>query len=455
MDKNEKISRFIIRLGAITFLLLGGYELALLLNLNSFTSRSLPLILKAFGGLWIVCGVILWVFMPVKLVNTVLMFTTFNIGYLLLELYVYTNLHYNFKNQFFIVNNPYTTYHEVRGYSYSRPVRLVSIINRQVEFNVVFKPNTQGYSSKRDYTYKKRDTGIYRIIVLGDSFTDGCFLEKSWPDALDNYLNEKGQNVEVYSFSYSGNGIVNWENIFRHEILPNYEFDCIVFANFSDDLSRKFNIQIVDDKYLVGNFDTVPVGKYEFEQKYLHRMLNLTNTSSYKHELVDDNKIAERIDEITSGSSLISVEGKWKKPEPYIINFLINDVLAPIRERKNQPAPAITWNDVEAKYGLSHLNKLKWMADTCNILNKRVIFSSIPLKQIALNYKQGMNTPHQQECKLICQKFNMEYFDGYDIFLPFTPKVRKDYWFIYDGHWNSKGSDLFAMSISSLFINKK
>lgn len=382
------------------------------------------------------------------------MFTTFNIGYLLLELYVYMDIHYQFKNQYFITTKAYTNYDEVRGYRYTNPVRFVSIINRNLEFDVNFKPNAQGYSSGREYTYKKSDSSVYRIMVLGDSFSDACFLDQSWADVLDKQLKAQGRKMEVYSFSYSGNGILNWENIFRKEILPNYEFDCIVIANFEDDMSRKFNIQLVGDKYLVGNFDTIPADKNDFEQHYFPRMLNLTNTSYYKHELIEEGKVDERIKEIISGLSLVSVEGKWKKPEPYILCFLLNEVLGPIIMEKKQPAPAVSWQDIQNKYG-NHVEKLQWMADTCRKLNKRVILSSIPLKTGALAYSEGMTYPHQQECKLFCEKMKMEYFDGYEIFRTIPKKERKNYWFIHDGHWNSKGSELFATSISKMFLDQK
>lgn len=453
MDKNEKISRFILRLGAITFIFLGAYELSLLLNMSGINSRSLPLILKAFGSIWLLCGLLIWIIKPLKMVNTVFMLTTFNIAYILLELFVYLNINFKFKNQFFLISHPFSTYNEVRGYHYTNPVRFVSIINRHVEFDETFKPNAQGYSSNRDYTYKKSDSSVYRIMVLGDSFSDACFLDQSWADALDKHLKAQGRKMEVYSFSYSGNGIVNWENIFRKEILPNYEFDCLVIANFVDDMSRKFNVQILGEKYMVGNFDTIPADKNDFEQHYASRMLNLTNTPFYKHEILDETKVDKRIKQITAGSSLVSVEHKWKKPEPYILYTLINEVIAPILEMRHSQ-PAVTWQHVQNKYG-QNIHKLQWISDTCHQMKIRVILCSIPLKTGALAYTEGMNYPHQQECKLFSEKMKMEYFDGYEIFKNIPKNERKNYWFVHDGHWNSKGSDLFANSISKLFLNQK
>jgi hypothetical protein len=55
------------------------------------------------------------------------------------------------------------------------PVHMATVLKGELEFDKTFKPNNLGYSSHRDYSYKKQDSTTYRIMVLGDSFSDACF----------------------------------------------------------------------------------------------------------------------------------------------------------------------------------------------------------------------------------------------------------------------------------------
>jgi uncharacterized membrane protein YuzA (DUF378 family) len=121
MDKYERVKKLLINIGAISFLILGLYELNLLRNTDGISVKILPKILLAFGSAWIIAGVYLWWKKPIKSLNLVLMFTTFNFFYLLLELYVYLNINYTFKNQYFLIDKPFTDYHESSGYYYTGP----------------------------------------------------------------------------------------------------------------------------------------------------------------------------------------------------------------------------------------------------------------------------------------------------------------------------------------------
>jgi hypothetical protein len=452
MDKHARIKKFLINIGAISFLILGLYELILTRNTDGFSVKLLPKILATFGSVWLLAALYIWWKKPIKLLNLVLMFTTFNFFYLLLELYVYMNINYNFKNQYFLINKPFTDYHESRGYYYTGPVHIANIIKGQLEFDVEVKPNNFGYSSHRDYSYKKQDSTTYRIMVLGDSFSDACFLDQPWADKLQDVLKQNGKNIEVYNFSYSGNGLINWYQILNKEILPKYEFDCIVIANFTDDLSRKFNIQYLKDKYLIGNFDTIPNSVEDFKANYEPRMKDYTTIKGYSHEIISDPGAFDiRKKELLAQSKLVDTEGHLKKPEPYILNFLFNDIIGAIRYR-NMQNPTITYEQVQAKFGEDRIKLLASIVDTCKQLNKRVVLASIPAKLSALVHKKDANNQHQQECKLLSDKMKIDYFDGYDIFLDIPEKNRKDYWLINDGHWNSKGSDLFGEKISQLFL---
>jgi uncharacterized membrane protein YuzA (DUF378 family) len=101
MDKYERVKKLLVNIGAISFLILGLYELNLMRNTDGISVKILPKILLAFGSVWLIVGLYLWWKKPIKRLNLVLMFTTFNFFYLLLELYVYLNINYNLRTNIF------------------------------------------------------------------------------------------------------------------------------------------------------------------------------------------------------------------------------------------------------------------------------------------------------------------------------------------------------------------
>ena len=51
--------------------------------------------------------------------------------------------------------------------------------------------------------------------------------------------------------------------------------------------------------------------------------------------------------------------------------------------------------------------------------------------------------------------YNLHYFDGYKVFENMDNELIFDHWLKYDGHWNQKGSDLFAHKFAEYIQNIK
>jgi hypothetical protein len=179
----------------------------------------------------------------------------------------------------------------------------------------------------------------------------------------------------------------------------------------------------------------------------------MTHLNIYSHEMIQDTAALEaRCGEILAKSKLVNVDNELKKPEPYIFWVLLSRVILPV-VYKQGATPVITYPDLNRKYSQHHMDVMTQMVDTCKRLNKRVILTSVPGKLACFSYKPGANLVHQQECRLISDSLGIEYFDGYEVFAPIPEKERPAYWLKHDGHWNSKGSDLYGEKISTLFLN--
>lgn len=75
------------------------------------------------------------------------------------------------------------------------------------ECRVLIRTNSKGLRADREIPYKKTE-GVYRIVVLGDSYGMGyeVNLEDTFPSQLAGMLEEAGWKTEIVNLSVSGHG---------------------------------------------------------------------------------------------------------------------------------------------------------------------------------------------------------------------------------------------------------
>ncbi len=87
----------------------------------------------------------------------------------------------------------------------------------------------------------------YRIVALGDSFTNGYQNYIRWPDLLQDYLNRSaqwrervgGKYTRVLNFGMDGTGIVQWAKVYQARA-SRFEPDLVVVSFITDDIHRRF-----------------------------------------------------------------------------------------------------------------------------------------------------------------------------------------------------------------------
>lgn len=225
------------------------------------------------------------------------------------------------------------TYHEVReGYyqsfffpfvvnGYHTRIPNEDIFIRNVEYKFPRKINSDGFADKMFSEHK--DSGVLRILTLGDSFTegDGADKDSTYPKFCERYLmqNCKGVKIEFYNAGVSGSDVVYEYKLLADRLLK-YQPDIVVMAvNNSDydDLAHRGGFERFDADGKV-KFRNQPKWEYLYAQSYILRaILNgvvgmdfMFNTPARKQQLTKE--AHERIIDAIGKTQELSNEAGFK-----------------------------------------------------------------------------------------------------------------------------------------------
>ncbi len=109
----------------------------------------------------------------------------------------------------------------------------------------IYEINSHG---QRDFEYPlKRREGLYRIVVIGDSFTFGAAvnLADTYPKQLERLLNERGGTYDVINFGVSGHDMWQHFKMLKTRALR-YRPDLVILTLYQNDLIT-IERQLADD----------------------------------------------------------------------------------------------------------------------------------------------------------------------------------------------------------------
>lgn len=126
-----------------------------------------------------------------------------------------------------------------------------SVLQLSLESGVVVRTNTirinnTGHLSARPYSVDP-PAGVFRIAVIGDSFTACSFNDFTWSDLLQDLLNEDPslaeaagvKRFEVLNFGMDGTGFLQWPSVYAHDVSA-YRPNLVLIAFIESDLWRPF-----------------------------------------------------------------------------------------------------------------------------------------------------------------------------------------------------------------------
>ena len=467
---SNKILKLLRQFSIVTSVIVGGCLITwsfVYLNhdWNDQISEDFKSAIRITGILWLIPGIFAAIVKSSKFTNVFISLSAVNFLYLVLELGTYLLITINLvsprlaieDSSFGVFNRECARFDSISGYKWL-PVdcRITKIVNGEVVFDNRFTSNGQGYLSKQDYMFRKQDSTITRYLVFGDSFTAGMYLERSWPDYLQNKLDREfaGQKFEIYSFAIDGAGLFNWHRIFMNEIIPYYEFDGIIIAAWGNDFSRDFAIMHHEgDGAYFGYFDKAPDNYRDFYDNFFPK--------TWFVEIVPDSVIDQKIAR-TSGSE----QGIFQFTIPDL-NFMMKlyDAMAYISYQRKQEGfeekfissrqdfmKEYRIENFKERYGLERFGKLDTMIKYCKAHHKQVILCTQADEVGIRDLKTGNYHWMQGELEGLAKHYDVHYFDGLRYFLELSEEEIGESFLKYDPHWSQKGSDIFAENFYRYFI---
>lgn len=273
--------------------------------------------------------------------------------------------------------------------------------------------NSAGFRDK-EYPIEK-ESEIYRIMVIGDSFTFGMGvnLEDTYVKGIEKLLQNENNNLEVINCGVTG--YVMWQNyeVLKRKALP-YKPDLVILGIFLND--------ILQSKPPYKNFSEWK-GSNIFEEKQNNGLKNKLYVRNYIKNL--DRKFKFR--------------NRYRRGHNY---------LKTIEERKKTVIQSANWDKImygklEKRRYIEFEDTLNKFVKTAKIANCHVLVAYIP-DAVQLHDSQGQEI--NKFIKQICQKRGIPFVD-------ITPKFEMEsnpsslYLFPVDAHTSPKGHKLIAESI--------
>jgi len=337
---------------------------------------------------------------------------------------------------------PPTVFDPVVGYRWRPRTRILSLAKGELIYENQLAFNNYGYHCASDYHPEKKSARTYRIMILGDSFTNGACMPRTWAESLQEVLRARpdhGREVEVYAFPTDGGGILNWHHVFMHQILPTFEFDALILGDTCNDGGNKFIVtHSTDEGAYIGfyDYDKRPVSQTDFQRLF-------PEMTRY-YDIIPESAMDE-----------LAKRAMARPPA----KVTVADYLPKDDDAAGLMLPTDAATDIESLtswYGERRLGMLGEMVDACRQRGVSVIYYSMPLRNALLLTKKRSGILRQEAgAAAMAKRFDLDYFNGYRAFKDVSAQEIVDlYWLKYDGHWAMPGANLFALKMAGWLLRK-
>jgi len=339
-----------------------------------------------------------------------------------------------------VFDRPPTTFDPVLSYRWNPGFRYVRVADGEIVCDLAPAINNEGFHCSFDYHHEKRDERTFRFIVVGDSFTNDLAVNEAWPETLQYLLQsraEHGVNVEVYGMPTDGGGLPNWLTTLKEFVIPNYEFDGLIIADWGDDLSREW---VVCHSTQEGLFwHRVDIKERPADQAEMEGMFG----------------DMQKLYEVRPGAEIDELVAKLRehaRPKPQKPgDYESTPELAPEGYEFSPEAFA-------ERYSEERFEMFAEIVEICRQREAPVIYSPLPTRpEVLFPQKNGNARLYRQaQGEGLCRHFDIAYFDGCSVFNHIRPQSLTDlYWLKYDGHWSKAASLQYALSLADWIIAER
>ncbi len=315
----------------------------------------------------------------------------------------------------------------VRGARLSAtPARIVCIASDgSIETRGSYFGNNQGFPDRDDFHPKRSDPAIVRLAVFGDSFSHAQFFDTNWPDRAEDLARAAGRRLELLNFSLDGAGLLNWASVLTRFVQPQgYQLDGVIFAVWGDDLDRHFSW-----------WDDSP-------RKHTEKLQQVLLGRSQNFDL-DDTP-----DGIVAGNPYL----RWYVVTPdQLDRALAGDWLPEVHR-----APRLfLWGRAQRLVaGLSTRSRGSALAERPRafdpgqrvlIERTRLALKELDLPVLVVRVPNRIEDPSWAgDAERFAELLEGDFLDGGGAFEGLSESEFEALWLPTDGHWNQRGSDLFA-----------
>ena len=336
-----------------------------------------------------------------------------------------------------VYDRPPVTFDPVLSYRWNPGFRVVRVANGEIVFDTRAKINNEGFHCSFDYHREKKGGRTFRFIVLGDSFTNDLAVNEAWPETLHYLLQsraEHGIDIEVFGMPTDGGGLPNWYTTLKEYLLPHFEFDGLIIADWGDDLARRWVVSHSDNESMYWgpvDFKDRPTSLEEVES-------NLSNMT--------------KLYEIRTGPEIEELVGKLKEhASPKHLSPEDCEEKVELAPDNYEFSPSL----FAERYSQEHFDMLAEMVELCREHEKVMTYSPLPGRSEVLELiKNPDNLLYRQaQGEGLCRHFPIHYFDGCSVLNHLSPQSLIDlYWLKYDGHWSKAASLQYALALADWMI---
>jgi hypothetical protein len=314
----------------------------------------------------------------------------------------------------------------IRGYWLpSTPSRIARVTFGTIEYSGILRGNAQGFPDRDDFAPSRSDPHCIRLAVFGDSFTAAQYLEKNWPDAVEDLAQHLGLCFELLNFSVDGGGLANWWSIVTHIVqFEAYQLNGLIFAVLDGDLQRGFTI--VDhqgyQRHMVARMKSWEPSRWPKTLEEARKYLRPTDGYILPRETFEQ-----------------ALQGRWhaerqRRPwRPYATLHIKSQVMSLVRTAPGYLVRSV-WGLYPAQVKL--IEQIDRFAQTKSL---PVIVVRVPLRDGLI---QGWSPP--KDVLRFTSLLHATFIDGSAAFAGLSAPDIRAHWLPYDGHWAQSGSDRFA-----------
>lgn len=322
----------------------------------------------------------------------------------------------------------------VLGYRLTQvPSRYARITYGKVEYVGRKVGNAQGFPDRDDFSIQATSTGGRRFAVLGDSFTAGTYLERNWPDHVEDLAREGGRPIELFNFSNGGGGLANWWSVVLLHIEPRgYQFDGIIFAVWGNDLHRTFTI-----------------ADHRGTKRPMLGRLPRWDPTTYPRTIEEARAFLRPLNGyiVTSREFELALQGEWCPPrqlELYVAPTAYRAARdlwrrAGRHPMSGKPSPKRRPRFILGEPQRRLVEDIRRYADTHEL---PILVVSVPSRKQLL--KRGASFGAPADVRRFAKLLGAELIDGSRAFEGLSIGGVRAHWLPYDAHWADKGSDRFG-----------